>query len=176
MLLVSPATTGTAHLLAIVSVHAHGDFIAHTATSSSTTTSPLPPQVLKIMAEWEGVYKELETLYFSVKDDAERKTEALTRARRDLDFANASVRHLVPSFAHESGECGRSCLLTRARVLTHPHHDGEVGKMTQADCASTWWPDGGAAQQHAQFPADEGASRPYACPAAHALPPLSISL
>ena len=72
------------------------------------------------MAEWEGVYKELETLYFSVKDDVERKTEALTRARRDLDFANESVRQLVPSLAHESESADdRARSRVRACTLTH---------------------------------------------------------
>jgi flagellar biosynthesis chaperone FliJ len=46
------------------------------------------------MLEWEGVYKELETLYFAAKEEAERKTETLQRSKRDLDVANESLKQL----------------------------------------------------------------------------------
>ena len=33
----------------------------------------VPLQVTKVMAEWEGVYKDLEELYFTAKEESERK-------------------------------------------------------------------------------------------------------
>eukprot|EP00802_Teleaulax_amphioxeia_P007509 Tamp_07515.p1 GENE.Tamp_07515~~Tamp_07515.p1 ORF type:complete len:297 (-),score=63.23 Tamp_07515:855-1745(-) len=51
-------------------------------------------EVTKIMVEWEGVYKELEQLYFTAKEESERKTELLVRSKRDLDRANQTIAQL----------------------------------------------------------------------------------
>ena len=51
-------------------------------------------EVTKIMADWEGVYKELEELYFAARSEAERKSELLQRSQRDLDLANASIAQM----------------------------------------------------------------------------------
>ena len=68
-------------------------------------------QVNKVATEWEQVYKELETLYFTARDDAARKTEALGRAHRDLEFWKSEAMASGSLATKQSIESGASRLL-----------------------------------------------------------------
>jgi hypothetical protein len=74
-----------------------GSCLASDATVATVTHACL--QVNAVATEWEQVYKELEALYFAARDDAERKTEALARAHRDLEFwkseASLATKHSI---------------------------------------------------------------------------------